>query len=158
MYGLGYNYSEKEFEQGSTKKWLYDHGVELVEFEKLTTGNGWTPPSNFSFLENSHKTPNSLYIGPSASSRADGFGLKTAIDFTPYSLFRFINDGLSGDEDIGYYFETSKSLVSPVAHIYSGQNKGSGLDVSSLNQNEYFSIQSMNLATRKGEVYELWLE
>jgi len=154
----GKDYSEKEFEEGTTKKWLYDHGVELVEFEKLTTGNGWTPPTNTQFSENAHKTPNSLYVGPSETNKADGFGLKTAIDFTPYSLFRFINDGLSGNEDIAYYFKTSKSLVSPVAYIYSSNNKGSGLDVSSLNENEYFSISSINSTARKGEVYELWLE
>ena len=31
----GFDYSEKEFEQGATKKWLYDHGVEV---ETIGTG------------------------------------------------------------------------------------------------------------------------
>lgn len=156
FYGL--DYSEKEFEVGTTKKWLYDHGVELVTFEKLTTGNGWTPLSGFSFSENSQKTPNSLYIGPSASANMDGLGLNTAIDITSYTLFRFINDGSSGDEDVSYYFRTSKSVIATTAYIYSSNNKGSGLDVSSLNGNIYLLVFSSNSTSRKGEVYELWLE
>lgn len=35
FYGL--DYSEKEFESGTTKKWLYDHGVELEELTILNT-------------------------------------------------------------------------------------------------------------------------
>ena len=38
FYGL--DYSEKEFEEGTTKKWLYDHGVELEEMKSYIASGG----------------------------------------------------------------------------------------------------------------------
>lgn len=39
---FSFDYSEKEFEEGTTKKWLYDHGVELETISEVDNGGSAT--------------------------------------------------------------------------------------------------------------------
>lgn len=74
FYGL--DYSEREFEPNTTKKWLYDHGVEL---ETLTTSGTVTKGSDYLTLS-------------AANSEATA-----SVDLTDYSILRCkVGDHMSG--------------------------------------------------------------
>lgn len=74
FYGL--DYIEKEFEEGTAKKWLYDHGVELETATANTSGGR--------AIKNSNNLD--LYV-PASTNVATNFKFPPN-DFTPYSLIR----------------------------------------------------------------------
>lgn len=157
----GMGYSEKEWDTEHPRHYIYDHGVELEELEALTTANGWTPYSGYSFSENSKKEPNKLSIGPASSNKEDGFGNKSAIDFTDYNLVRFVADPTSYESvaSITFNISSGKSLnTGRLANLSFKDNKEGSIDVSSINQTAYIEPHSDNSATRYGCIYELWLE
>ena len=126
-YGL--DYSEKEFEEGTTKKWLYDHGVEL---ETLTiTGTG---------------TKNDDCI----QLTADNSQALAAIDTTDYSLMR----GKVGAHASG----TNQLLCGSGSSNFTASNMpyNNGLDVSSINGSNAVGVKQT--AAGVFDTTELWLE
>jgi hypothetical protein len=81
-YGL--DYSEKEFEEGTTKKWLYDHGVELENL-RLNKGN---EANNAIIKQNDQIILKTNYTGVDGNTNVYSVAGFENIDFTPYTLFR----------------------------------------------------------------------
>lgn len=156
FYGL--DYSEKEFEQGTTKKWLYDHGVELeaLHFEALTGGKA----------ENAGEQ---ILVMCDVSSHYGVACTNNAIDITNYSLLRMIvgNKAQNLNAGDGYpNFGISSTKGTNLTRVSFRQIYGNDLpnnlaiDVSSINQTAYPFLSSggaepvIKIATAT----ELWLE
>lgn len=138
----GKDYSEKEFEEGTTKKWLYDHGVEL---ETLNSYRGIISKDN-----------NDV----SVANNGDTAGtVGCELDTTSYNLLRakienFLNyavlyGGTTGLSITAYTVATSNNTPNTIA-----------VDVSSLNQNSSVGVQVQyyNSANSNVRLKELWLE
>ena len=126
----GADYSEKEFEQGETRLWLYDHGVDLVNLNKA----------------------GSIVIGADkiTLSAANDQGSKT-IDLTSYDAIRAkIGDSFSGTTQLIAASTATSSLNTTDAPF------ANGLNIASVNQ----SLESGVKMTAAGlcEITELWLE
>lgn len=142
FYGL--DYSEKEFETGTTKKWLYDHGVKL---EEITYNEG---------SYGSHQeTDSGIILRNSNASSGAAFGV-FAENLTNFNLARAkvtqTND--TGGIDMRV-LDTSYGYIAGVA-ISSNKPNNIGLDVSSINSDILigFCVQG-NLYM---EFNEMWLE
>ena len=83
FYGL--DYSEREFAEGSTMKYLYDHGVELEQI------NGFSTNSSSAFYT---KESNQLYVNKTVNNSISLFNTSNGIDISPYKLLR----GIAGDK------------------------------------------------------------
>lgn len=141
FYGL--DYSEKEFEEGTTKKWLYDHGVELETIEV----------SNASQIT---KSASSIkLVGLNANIIRCG----CSIDLTQYSLMRGKYPNFTGT---GHYYIVTSTLTSG-GEAYTqilastGAPNNVSVDVSSINATKYVTSQADN-NTDSLEVTEMWLE
>ena len=151
FYGL--DYSEKEFESGSTKKWLYDHGVELVELDSNRTGSvPFIAPT---------KEDNQIYFPGTSQATSNVIGTSQLMDLTDYSLIRW-GDGDKGVvyNIFGYlYISTGTNLSNTnlASQAVSEMGVPHGLDVSSINDDAYISITS-GYDTRSYSLTELWLE
>ena len=160
FYGL--DYSEKEFEVGTTKKWLYDHGVELE------TATLWNSNSSAT----GEKTSNSLIIRKTGSNNVSQFCFPK-INLTSYSLMR-----IKLGHNIVEYSNNMGSLVASLIEHYDyssvsqraaykqmALNSGNTpnnefLDISSVNQSCYpqFAIGSSGSVAVTNELVEFWLE
>ena len=133
FYGL--DYSEKEFEAGTTKKWLYDHGVEL---ETIGTVGSNTIKGD-SYIE--------------LNDNGSNFHNEPAFDITPYSLLR----GKVGDiynPTAELYCGSDLSAISQwTANNLPYTN---ALDVSSINETKNCGVYKIN--NSKARFTELWLE
>lgn len=160
FYGL--DYSEKEFEAGTAKKWLYDHGVELETMTPRTDGTNAV----------ARKDDSELYFEVSSGSSLAGF-CTALMDLTTYSLLRAkvgdicqTNSNVSSGTLAIFNTTTPTYNTSEVAYesvIPSGSNlpNNKSLDISSLSTNYSVSVCSSNgssSATRKLNIKELWLE
>ncbi len=150
------DYSEKEFEVGTTKKWLYDHGVELVDLS-IDINNGATIT----------KRNSDIYINKSNSDSVDGVYATQKIDCTNYSLLR----AKAGNEAT-YSSENRSVVVEVIAnapHVYGSVtqlavvnvNKSNvpnniGVDISSINQSASLEIAIIDAV--KCTITEWWLE
>ena len=140
FYGL--DYSEKEFEAGTTKKWLYDHGVELVTLQNTGTG---------SFT----KDDNSFTVAGTNNSHAG-----CVEDLTDYNLARM----RVGDEYVEYSYNAfcigtsmgDSSLA--VTRLTTAGNVPNhvAIDVSSINQSA--AVQVVATQTGKIKCVEMWVE
>lgn len=156
----GVDYSEKEFETGTTKKWLYDHGVEL---ETLTINNGSTGACAKNLDDVLIKSNTNAESGNVvAQAYFNGF------DLTPYDIVR-INHG-----DTAKYFSSSNTIYYSVratatVPIKAGDSSiANKLITSLLADGEYFDVSSVNqqcnlvLYSNTTDTYcnitELWLE
>ena len=138
FYGL--DYSEKEFEVGTTKKWLYDHGVELETLGVSSQGGQIVTKNADSFI-----------VG---SNSGAGF----VLDLTPYSLAR-LQVGREVIESIYSAFMITPSLASYTADAQTritDMPYNTGLDVSSFNTSK--CVMVWTTTDNKAEVTELWLE
>ena len=149
FYGL--DYSEKEFEEGTTKKWLYDHGVELETIENTALGGTLV------------KGADSMILTTSASG-ISRISTSNAIDITSYSLERMklgkivtlysdtytCSLGLSGTRDTVSLKGFANSLKALLPNNV-------GLDISSVNESVYPWIYTSNFAVTC-EITEWWLE
>lgn len=149
FYGL--DYSEKEFEEGTTKKWLYDHGVELETLSDAIFGSGSTI---------TEESDNIILTGGTTGSLAGKF---INMDFTPYSLIR----AKIVDELLNYATISIGSSISTATTCFDGgytqysvsnANLPNNLshDISLINQTKYGGIYVGN--SGKVKVAELWLE
>ena len=136
------DYSEKEFETGTTKKWLYDHGLEL---ETLNSYRGIISKDN-----------NDVSV---ANNGGTAGTVGCELDTTSYNLLRakiesFLNyavlyGGTTGLSITAYTVATSNNTPNTIA-----------VDVSSLNQNSSVGVQTQlyNSANSNVRLKELWLE
>ena len=165
FYGL--DYSEKEFESGTTKKWLYDHGVELVEPE-MRIGSG---------VRNSYsKEDSQVYLldGTANSNNATYAKIAWNIDLTLYSLIRCaIGDRMNipgaggGSIAVGAsgYFPVNGSQNNSLRTAYSNFLNGQAdlpdahgaLDVSNISS-DYIFFGPEYAASNYMTLTELWLE
>ena len=164
FYGL--DYSEREFEEGTTKKWLYDHGVELENLAETKT--------NTSCIVD--KKPSSVAFEVPATAQTMA-ALYATLDLTPYNLFR----GVVGE--ISYANTTTSGMDTGFAIVCNANsvvNLGSAvarsgvtqpmngtpytamsLDVSSFNEEKSVGVCTANgtgTIARKIELKEFWLE
>ena len=160
FYGL--DYSEKEFETGATKKWLYDHGLELVDFgSPIVTGSA-----------TAEKQANQFYGKVVTGGRNSfAFAPTDAVDLTDYDLLM----ARAGDRfTVGNSAFTPFQIGVKAARTYSYSDatmlgivqKGLpltdlvlGLDISSINQSAYpMYADSTSGGDRSGTIKEIWLE
>jgi hypothetical protein len=160
FYGL--DYSEREFEEGVTKKWLYDHGVELETLDSMILGNAGTvtkEPSEIKLLKTSATSSASTFVD---------IGTHSSIDLSNYSLlFAKLTGSLTA---MGWSIAVLSQFPYPGGTwsggtydlaANSGQYLGpiGYLDVSNINQAAFPVIGSgYNTGTGYMEVKELWLE
>ena len=143
FYGL--DYSEREFAEGSTMKYLYDHGVELEELEGYVSGE-----KGISYLK-------------ATTANHGGWQLKNTIDLTPYSLFRAVSqDENSPTVDIlsvqgGKY---GVSTLDSYGLFGAGVPNNISLDISTYNEPKYVGFLNLYSGTNYTNirVQELWLE
>ena len=159
----GVDYSEKEFEEGTTKKWLYDHGLEL---ENLTIPSGISSSDgsavkniNDILLTGLRASPNSGNIYPQIYSTSK-------VDCTSYSLFRIrYSNKLKYDQYNRYGMMAGSNTV---PRAVGDATSGTGV----FNVSVSNSVTSVDLSSVSGECYlevftngacllsfnELWLE
>jgi hypothetical protein len=151
FYGL--DYSEREFEEGTNKKWLYDHGLELETFTAISSAVGVAT-----------KEPSDLYIAKTSTSNGQVGFYSPDIDLTSYSLFRgIVANRLS---NIGYprlYIGNSgqTSLTGSEPAMLEIRSKSyNAIDVSSFNSNYrvIFGIHTNSTNIADANINELWLE
>ena len=168
FYGL--DYSEKEFEEGSTKKWLYDHGLELETLE-IRTGSATTGGVV--------KQNNQIVCTNSSANNYTNFAVvlpTSAIDFTPYTVAAYrtgdcesSNDNYTGFlivspntnfPDGGSFSESGflANLSTPTSDTGKYGQNPRYLNVSAINQSSYLVTGVGYGPYRKVSITELWLE
>lgn len=144
----GKDYSEKEFEPNTNKKWLYDHSVELetINYSVGTSGRA----------ENLGET---LYAESNGTQNANRSACYVNLDLTSYSLARVRGVRQAVQYATLGVFETP--TVTTVAGAAANGSKSLpdtlGLDISGVNGQKYLSIHSDGNGA-KFEVAEWWLE
>ena len=161
FYGL--DYSEREFETGATKKWMYDHGVELETLTAKTIGSGIA-----------RKDMGCLHVEVPNSTNQQATFLAT-LDLTPYEISRMkLRNGYvstSGGAQCfapGIFNTTTPDVTtSMVGSLRVGAADGNfennfGLDVSSFDASYTIGIYTSNgssgQAARSQDCMEWWLE
>lgn len=168
----GFDCSEKEFEVGTTKKWLYDHGVELENITPLIGQNGGTISKG---IQNEIRisTVNALGNQTNKTFAAVRFN---GIDLTPYSLIRFGSTGrdfytVTNDNNVRIDLRSSDSVytdggtyadsvgqIGNKAIPYNELPNVLYYDCSSVNQLTYIHLASRWYNTTRCTFEELWLE
>lgn len=146
----GVDYSEREFEQGSTVKYLYDHGVELMTSVK--SSSGVTVGDDF------------VEIKPIASETNYVYGAR--INTYNYKLLRVRIGDVYTPTHVECGIFNNPSIYwgeSPIAQIRAQINTNYpnfGLNIENIN-GEYYCLLFTNNATganRQARLEELWLE
>lgn len=144
---FGIDYSEREFAEGSTIKYLYDNGLELEEFETIGSG---------SF----ERKANEYIVGGTASGQTNFIITKNAIDITPYSRLRWkVGSVYVADTYNGLAIYSASGTSSPLSTVQNGamqlpNNTSAG--ATSINQSGKCSVYTSNMG--KSSISELWLE
>ena len=160
FYGL--DYSEKEFESGTTKKWLYDHGVELETISAVTSSDTTFVTKNADNVEVQTTTTGTNRI---ASAYA-------VVDTSPFSIARckfgeVFNPTTNNIEFAVYSALPNYSQSGCSGYVYFANGNSDlpyncSLDISSVNLAAgYISVASRSSSTgyvRDAKLYELWLE
>lgn len=149
----GFDYSEKEFEVGTTKKWLYDHGVEL---EDITAYQQAVKESDCLLFDGT-AFPGNIFVG---------FYVTDVINMTAYNRMRAkIGNRLIANVGRAGYLSTNETATGASNSAYYTINTPDSnlpnnicLDVSALNTNQYVRIGDSNTGGRLFNVSELWLE
>ena len=164
----GFDYSEKEFEEGTTKKWLYDHGVDLEEFENYPIS--WSGiPALTPTTTSEEREITTVVTGQGAGE----LNTKNSIDLTPFSLeFMKVNAKMtSADTYNSVKLSThttkgnnssnvaSRDFVKASTTPYE-KHDADVLDISSVNQSCYLALLFTNNASQTGtaSIVEWWLE
>lgn len=156
------NKSEREFAEGSTIKYLYDHGVELEPLEFTKTGSSVVEKGN------------DYIIVSNSSTSWDIASLYTnnKINFTNKSVFRLMVTGGSSENESVYgniavydlQFKQQSQYMSfkALSNVIYGENPNNvSLDIGNLNGLLFphiLNVASGSSHKRKIEVSEWWLE
>ena len=155
------DYSEKEFASGSTAKWIYDHGVELMPIVTFTTSPSFAT-----------KESDQLYGGNNSNGAYYTFCTDTAINFANESFTSInctIGNILSQSGSVagsGYM-----AVIRNKRQVQSGDVVGEetlpipassltvSFDVSAYTESAYPAFyDGASSLTRKATVTEMWLE
>jgi hypothetical protein len=145
FYGL--DYSEREFEEGTNKKWLYDHGVELETLNDWNNGAGSVT-----------RTPQSIVLNDASSSGTPAIDVH--MDLTDYSLVRAHAGGIytSGYAIIFSQYEDFSHTIGGYA-LFTDPPHGISYTITSVNELVYLWIsQASNASVGNMEITEWWLE
>lgn len=155
----GVSYSEKEFEAETTKKWLYDHGVELQVF------TGYTSSANAT----AEKQADNLYLAKTNANSTNASFTAEQNDFTDYDLAFVITGDISFPQSLS---SGSKSVLITTGELPTAAgttlaavglfNKLNYLDISSVDQTAYLRLLVSNGSsggTAMGmDIEEVWVE
>lgn len=147
IYGL--DYSEKEFESGSTKKWIYDHGLELEPISEAILDGGTVTFGN-DYIE-VNRTNGSANCSAATDNQ---------IDLTPYDLAFAIVEDVSGSFLYHICAMSSRTAgvsaaTASVSESTAGPDVKGGLDISAVDQTQYIGIYAGNVT--KYRIKEAWL-
>lgn len=166
FYGL--DYSEREFETGVTKKWLYDHGVELetaILRKGSANGTATTKESSQIYLNN----------GGSANGTTCYADALFGVDFTDYSVVRAkvgdkfnastngtmnlrIVSSLNARPENGSYVDTYNIAAATFKNSDSVLPNNLSVDCSAVNQSAYIAMECVYYYGASTSFKELWLE
>lgn len=140
----GKDYSEKEFEVGTTKKWLYDHGVEL---ETVTQYRG-------AMEKESYRVKVGYDVNNSPTS-----SVGCQVNLAPYSLARMKAEDWykDGNSNITLIIINNTSSYTTLGYTVLTEPYNTAVDISSINDVSLVCGQSDGGSSR---LYftELWLE
>ena len=156
----GVDYTEREFAEGSTMKYLYDHGLELETLITNTQGSGVVT-----------KKENQVYMHVPASKSQCAYSA-FLVDVSNYNLARaHLGDDFwapSGGDCLGIGIYDTLPVYSLDSVIYVSFPNGApnmaynqGLDISSISGIKYVASRVANNSTtvvRTTSFSELWLE
>ena len=170
---IGSNYytedwGEKEFAQGSTRKTIYDHGVELVSIARSGHNSSNNYATQYPVFNNGYAE-----VGKGVNLTFYLFVVDDAIDTTNYTSLHYHGEPYNS-------FKASSSYPSsnPSDNIYMGyttsknpsgddyfdafvlipyNTKDGEYDITNVNGNNYLGLQCTNV-TRFATVEEFWLE
>ena len=159
---FGKDYSEKEFEPGTNKKWLYDHGVELEIF----TYDG---SSTYKVLaENDGEAIHLKTNG--GTTGVDGAWAKLSnFNLVSYDLMRLKvgkifsttstnNNGRCASINIRNVGTTTQLAMFPMYRSDAQLPNNYGFDISSINDSYDVYVADINNAAAESTISELWLE
>lgn len=145
----GVDYSEREFEPNSGKKWLYDHGLELEPIsEAITTGGTITFGDDFVTIDRTAQANLSIATD-SAIDLANYNKLFAIVDTTKGSSIALI--GCANTRDSNVSSMTGNKIVTSV-----GSYVKDCLDISAIDNEQYPIVNANNTGTFN--LKELWFE
>lgn len=149
FYGL--DYSEREFEEGSTMKYIYDHGVEL---ESITVTQS---------SATAEKQSDCIYLKKSGTSVSASAKTTNTINLTSYKLARIIaglKNSKSGSE-YGQFATYNGGTRLSYANIVDGLMPSGYMDISSVSQSANVGMylnSTSGSVTYEYSLAEMWLE
>ena len=141
----GVDYSEKEFETGTTKKWLYDHGLKLDS--NITTLRGTVvETSNYAVVRDTGNT-------------AASYGFNS-IDLSPYALSRAKTTGFTSNGGKSVIVGSTSSADAYTLFSSTNSPNNVALDISAINTTKALFFQADSGGGNIVEllVTEWWLE
>ena len=144
FYGL--DYSEREFEEGSTMKYLYDHGIKL---EELTLS------------DTSYESSEEIVVKGRGKVGTKYVSTSQKINLTPYNIERMVSPQNNG----GILSIGANSNLPPTGGWTAYRDSttddlpyNSYLDITSINEERYLQLGSGGTDTYMFSVTEWWLE
>lgn len=163
FYGL--DYSEKEFEEGTTKKWLYDHGVMVEEIILANNGSNTLAQDNGEVI--------TLNGGNGTVQSTGAMAYRGRIDLTSFANMRvkvanasvtgsvFLTLVISSVDPPSYNWNVSVVSMTDVYTSSAVVPNNIVIDISNvsgLNNPCLIAYRSENHYMRKAEITEWWLE
>jgi hypothetical protein len=158
------DWGEKEFAPSSGMKYIYDHGVELVELEEFSTANGWSTGNSYTFADNSFdKLSDALYIHNASNYKLAGGGTKETVAInignTLHTMYVIGIPTSSVTFALDIAIVSNKTWSSTAGYVLLGTGQREiSLDISSYNGNYNIAIGADSNASRYGYIEEIWLE
>lgn len=149
----GKDYSEKEFEPNTNRKWLYDHGVELEELKKVSDGT-YEERSDCIYSKSSSATYSGE--GPITENQINLSlynTLRGVINWFKFNTGSYVLLGASSNAQGTTYVAQANFSAGNTNFPYN-----LGLDISSITQSAYIVFAATNGANTECEYTELWLE